>query len=74
MGQFATDMTFTHIELTIPFREFKDMLRHLNEDHNRTMELVAALMKDGIATSHGWVRERSLGQFKTLAEVLICSN
>jgi len=58
IGQFATDVSFAHIELVVPYDVFDTTLKQLYEDFQRTKEIGEAFMRDGISNSDPWVRQR----------------
>ena len=49
VGRFATDVTFAHIELAVPYALFDTILKQLYEDFNRTKAIGDAFFKDGIS-------------------------
>jgi hypothetical protein len=59
IGQFATDISFAH---------FDEVHLQLEVDINRTLDFAQTFLKDATSNSDMWVKERSMGMYRTLHE------
>ena len=59
IGQFATDVTFAHLQLQVPFDMYLDLMKGFEQDVNRTREVAKAFRATAKKTKEESLRTRN---------------